>query len=433
MAKRKTPEQPEQLVQDERNANKHSKAGRKMVAESLRRYGAGRSVLVDKNNNIIAGNLTAETWDGKVRIVETDGKELIAVRRNKYHLALVDEAAQESLQWDYEEIAKLQDELGIDIDFLDFDSRYLKGYDDHFYPRALPQVHTTIKQGDVIDIGNHRLVCGDSTDESTYKKLLGDKEAQLLITDPPYNVDVAQTGHGRKILNDKQSDEEFLRFLKTFLQRAATRMAQGAPFYIFHADLEGLAFRKAVDETDTLYFSQCLVWVKTPPTFGRNDYQWKHEPALYGWKHDPILYGWRKGAAHYFTEQRNNTTVFEVPKTQRSDEHPTMKPVELVAPMINNSTRVGAIVLDTFLGSGTTMVACEQLRRRCYAIELSPEYCQVTIDRMRALQPNIEVKINGTISAQSNEQKANTKAGAGTKKAKAPAANRNKVHEHQPA
>lgn len=232
------------------------------------------------------------------------------------------------------------------------------------------------KRGDVWQLGNHRVMCGDSTSEEDVAKLRGGELADLLLTDPPYNVNhEGATKDKLKILNDKMGSNEFRTFLVDAFKTADSAMRAGAAFYIWHADSEGYNFRGACADIGWKV-RQCLIWNKNAMVLGRQDYQWKHEPCLYGWK---------EGAGHYFTEKRNLTTVIDENKPLRNGEHPTMKPVPLFARLIDNSSRTNDIVLDLFGGSGTSIIACEQTNRRCLTMELDPHYCDVIIARWEKL------------------------------------------------
>jgi site-specific DNA-methyltransferase (adenine-specific) len=245
------------------------------------------------------------------------------------------------------------------------------------------EVKTDIKLGDLFRIGNHRLLCGDATKPEDYLRLMGGELADLLVTDPPYNVDyVGKTKKKLKIDNDSMSDGDFYKFLFDFYTCSVACMKPGGVFYIWHADSEGHNFRKAMHDCG-VKVRQCLVWVKNSLVMGRQDYHWKHEPCLYGWK---------EGAAHNWQSDRKQTTVLEFDRPSRNAEHPTMKPVPLIGYQINNSSEPGNIVLDPFGGSGTTMVACHQINREARIMEISPEYCQVIIDRIKALDSTIEIE-----------------------------------------
>ncbi len=290
-------------------------------------------------------------------------------------------------------------------------------------------IETDIVLGDLFEIGSHKLICGDSTKPETWQRLFGDKKADLVVTDPPYNVNYGDKakmlekydkGHRNtsKILNDNMNDAQFLQFLTDALTRMCDYSKKGAAIYVFHADTEGYNFRTAF-KLAGYQLKQCLIWVKNSMVMGRQDYQWKHEPCLYGWK---------EGAAHYFIDDRTNTTVIEskidykklkkeellklveeimsdktpstvihCDKPTRNDLHPTMKPILLLAPLIRNSSKPGQIVADGFLGSGSTMVTSHQLKRRCFGQELDPKYCEVILQRMKKLDPEIVIKKNGIL------------------------------------
>ena len=324
-----------------------------------------------------------------------------------------------SAGFDIEELAN----WGIDIPNIDLGiPDETEAEEDNFeIPEEIEEVRTDLKTGDVIEFkkGNltHRLLCGDSTKTEDLKILMDGRLADLVITDPPYNV--AYTGGTKEaltIMNDSMSDANFRKFLADAFTRMNDSMKRGAAFYIYHADSEGFNFRAAAKDTGWK-IRQCLVWVKNQIVMGRQDYQWKHEP---------ILYGWKDGAAHFFVDDRTNSTVIEdkidirkmtkpemiklleeiysdktstsvihEDKPQRNAEHPTMKPIRLLARQVKNSSKVGQLILDSFLGSGSTMVAAHQLSRNCYGLEMDNRYCQVIIDRMMALDPEIDLFING--------------------------------------
>lgn len=271
------------------------------------------------------------------------------------------------------------------------------------------------KPGEIWQLGEHRLLCGDSTDREALRKLMAGEEADLLVTDPPYNVNYE--GKAGKIANDNQEDGAFRKFLRDAFEAALSVMKPGAAFYIWHADLEGYNFRGAIKEAGA-QIRQCLVWNKNALVLGHQDYQWKHEPCLYGWK---------EGGNRYFTDSRKETTVFEdarpdfskmkkeemralledifsekisttvinEDKPLANDLHPTMKPVKLMARLIRNSSREGERILDTFGGSGSTLIACEQLKRRCYICELDPHFCDVIIERWETFTGGKAVRLDG--------------------------------------
>ena len=247
-------------------------------------------------------------------------------------------------------------------------------------------IETDIVLGDLFEIGEHRLMCGDSTQTDTFKALFVEQLADLVVTDPPYNVAYeGKTKNKLTIDNDKQTDGDFYQFLYDFYTALGSYTKAGGAWYVWHADSEGYNFRKAMVESG-IKIRQCLVWVKNSMVMGRQDYQWKHEPCLYGWK---------DGASHGWYSDRKQTTVLEFDRPQRNAEHPTMKPIPLFAYQIGNSSKQGDIVADGFGGSGTTMVACHQMNRKAYLVEYDPKYCQVIIDRMRKLDPALIIKKNG--------------------------------------
>ena len=251
----------------------------------------------------------------------------------------------------------------------------------------IPDVaETDIVLGDLFEIGEHRLLCGDSTQTDTFEKLFAGQLADLVVTDPPYNVAYeGKTNKKLTINNDKQSDGDFYQFLYDFYTALGAYTKAGGAWYVWHADSEGANFRKAMSDAGIMV-KQCLIWVKQTMVMGRQDYQWKHEPCLYGWK---------EGAAHGWYSDRKQTTILNFDRPQRNAEHPTMKPIPLFAYLIGNSSKQGDIVADGFGCSGTTMVACHQMQRKAYLVEFDPKYCQVIIDRMRKLDPTIPIKKNG--------------------------------------
>ena len=240
--------------------------------------------------------------------------------------------------------------------------------------------------GDIYQLGMHRLMCGDATKAEDLKLLMDGAAADLLITDPPYNVDYeGKTSDKLKIENDNMSDKDFRAFLFKAFECAKDSIKDGASFYIWHADSEGYNFRGACVDAG-LTVRQCLIWKKNGMVLGRQDYQWQHEPCLYGWK---------SGAAHKWYSDRKQTTILEFDKPLRSEAHPTMKPVKMFAYLMQNSSPLDGIVLDTFAGSGTTVIAGEQLKRQVYAMEILPKYCDVIIDRWEELTGEKAVKIRG--------------------------------------
>ena len=290
-------------------------------------------------------------------------------------------------EWDWETIANEWDaeqltEWGLDIP--DFNDKVLEAEEDDY---DMPDtIETDIVLGDLFEIGQHRLLCGSSTEADTWAKLMGEHSADIVVTDPPYNVDyTGKTKDALKIENDKKEDGDFYQFLYDFYTALGSYTKAGGAWYVWHADSEGANFRRAMSDAGIMV-KQCLIWVKNSMVMGRQDYHWQHEPCLYGWK---------EGAAHGWYSDRKQTTVLNFDRPTRNAEHPTMKPIPLIAYQLGNSSKQGDIVADGFLGSGTTMVAAHQLNRKCYGMELDPKYCQVIVDRMLKLDPSLEIKKNG--------------------------------------
>ena len=241
--------------------------------------------------------------------------------------------------------------------------------DDDFDVGAELEKPTFSKAGDIWTLGRHRLVCGDSTDPNTYDLLMNGTKANLVITDPPYNVNYE--GSAGKIKNDNMADEAFYAFLLDAYTQMHSAMADDASIYVFHADTEGLNFRKAFADAG-FYLSGCCIWKKQSLVLGRSPYQWQHEPCLYGWK---------KNGKHQWYTGRKETTIWEFDKPKKNGDHPTMKPIPLLAYPIMNSTMSNAVVLDPFGGSGSTLIACEQTDRICYTVELDEKFCDVIVKR----------------------------------------------------
>lgn len=240
---------------------------------------------------------------------------------------------------------------------------------------------TLSRHGDIWQLGKHRVICGDSTKAETYKQLLDDRKANLVVTDPPYNVDVEETAG--KILNDNMSDGDFYQFLLSMFTQVENHMEDDASIYIFHADTEGLNFRKAFKDAG-FYLSGCCIWKKNSLVLGRSPYQWQHEPCLYGWK--------KKGKHQWFSD-RKQTTIWEYDRPKSSKDHPTMKPIQLMAYPIQNSSMRGTIVLDPFLGSGSTLIAADQTGRVCYGIELDEKFVDVIVKRYIEVTGDTEVTV----------------------------------------
>ena len=320
-------------------------------------------------------------------------------------------------EWDWDDLANNWDaqeltDWGLDIPIFEEEKILEAVEDDYEIPN---EIKTDIVLGDIFEIGEHKLLCGSSTQTDTWAKIFNNELADMVMTDPPYNVNY-EGGTGLKIMNDEMSNDSFYQFLYDFYTALGSYTKAGGGWYVWHADSEGANFRQAFKNSGLL-LKQCLIWVKNALVMGRQDYHWKHEPCIYGWK---------EGAAHYFTDDRTKTTVIEdvvdfkklskkqlldlikevtsdkqkttiihCDKPTKNDVHPTMKPIKLLAPLIENSSKPGELVADGFLGSGSTMVASHQLKRKCYGMELDPKYCQVIIDRMKKLDPSLTIKKNG--------------------------------------
>jgi site-specific DNA-methyltransferase (adenine-specific) len=386
------------LKSDHKNARRRTDRSSDLIKESLQRYGAARSIVIDEDNRILAGNGTIDGAKAagikNVRIIETDGDEIIAVKRTglseeqKVGLALADNRTADLSEWDQEMLHQLSEEHDIspwfDQDDLNeiLNVTELDPEEGNTDPDDVPEApeDPTTKPGDLWILGNHRLLCGDSTNPQHLERLMNGERADLWITDPPYNVDY-EGGTGLKIQNDSMSDSDFRQFLRDAYSAANLVMLPGAAFYIWHADLEGYNFRGAAHDIDWIV-RQCLIWVKSSLVMGRQDYHWKHEPCLYGWTN---------GAAHTWNTDRKQTTVLEFDKPSRNGQHPTMKPVELFQYQINNSTKPNALVLDSFGGSGTTAIACERIHRHARLMELDPAYCDVIVKRWEDFTGNTAI------------------------------------------
>jgi DNA modification methylase len=290
-------------------------------------------------------------------------------------------------EWDWNDLANNWDsEQLIDwgLDIPGFDAEVIEAEEDDF---AVPDggIETDIVLGDLFEIGEHRLLCGDSTDSDQVAKLMNGQKADMVFTDPPYNV--AYEGGSKKrdaIANDKIND--FYKFLYDVYTNCFLFMNDGSPIYVAHSELERANFILAFVDAGFKY-SSIIVWVKNNSTFSMNkDYKWKHEP---------IIYGWKQGKERVWQGDNKQDTVWNIDRPSRSEEHPTMKPIELCEKAIKNSSIENSLIFEPFTGSGSTMVAAHQLKRKCYGTELDPKYCQVIVDRMRKLDPTLVIKKNG--------------------------------------
>jgi site-specific DNA-methyltransferase (adenine-specific) len=290
-------------------------------------------------------------------------------------------------EWDWDQLAnewdvELLDKWGLDVP--NFDTEVLEAEEDDF-DTTPPEEPITVL-GDLYEIGEHRLLCGDSTQSDTFEKLMEGEFADMVVTDPPYNVAYeGKTKDALTIDNDNMGNDDFYKFLYDFYSALTTAVKKGGAIYVWHASSEIINFGKAMVDAGWL-LKQQLIWVKNSMVMGRQDYQWKHEPCLYGWL---------KGDSHKWYSDRKQTTVINFDRPNRNAEHPTMKPIGLFGYQIENSSKVNDIVIDAFGGSGTTMIACHQLKRKARVIEFDPKYCDVIVNRMIALDPSIEIKLNG--------------------------------------
>lgn len=353
------------------------------VAASLREFGFRQPVVVDADGAIIVGHTRWKATQklGLETIPVHVATNLSAEQIRAYRIA--DNATNEISTWDKVllpiELEALK-ACDYDLDLLGFEPDELARWmgdeaadglcDADEIPEA--PVEAVTQPGDLWLLGEHRLICGDATKAEDVSRLMDGEQADLWLTDPPYNVGyVGKTEDALTIENDSMEDGQFREFLNSAFSNAFTSMKPGASFYIWHADSEGFNFRGAIRDCGE-QVRQCLIWNKNSMVLGRQDYNWKHEPCLYGWK---------KGATHHWYADRCQTTVLDFNRPSRSEIHPTMKSVDLFAYLIRNSAPPSGLVLDTFLGSGTTIIAAQQLGRRCFGMELSPIYADRIVDR----------------------------------------------------
>jgi site-specific DNA-methyltransferase (adenine-specific) len=399
------------LTPDDKNYNKGTQFGNSLIEKSLRKFGAGRSILLDKNNRIIAGNKTIENAYtiglDDVLIVETTGNQIVAVKRMDIdldskigrELALADNAAAKAnIEWDYDniqqdwEIAE-QEEWGIDNSAF---VKELEAEEDDF-DTTLPLEPITVL-GDLYEIGEHRLLCGDSTDSDAVAKLMNGKKADMVFTDPPYNIgfkgsmsnkivngkkapaDSANQRHD-EIKNDAMTEEQFYKFISDIIKEIKINCL-GAYYICFGSQTLNQLLQPLSDLG--IEYKSIIIWMKNQAIFSGKDFKSRYEPIVYGRFND------------FFNGARfNEEDIWEFARTQKNDLHPTMKPIPLIENALNYSSKEGMNILDLFLGSGSTMVASHQLKRKCYGMELDPKYCDVIVNRMIALDPDIEIKLNG--------------------------------------
>jgi site-specific DNA-methyltransferase (adenine-specific) len=376
----------ERLLPYIRNARTHSEEQIAQIAASIAEFGFTNPVLIDKDGGIIAGH-------GRVQAARKLGMSEVPCLRLSHltktqtqALVIADNRLALNAGWDAEmlkvEFAELK-ELGFDLELTGFDADEIAellapapnaGLTDPDEAPALPENPST-KPGDVWVMGKHRLLCGDSTSMDDLARLCQDQMVDMWLTDPPYNV-AYEGGTKEKltIKNDSMGDDQFRQFLRDAYTAADSVMKAGAVFYIWHADSEGYNFRGAAKDAGWTV-RQCLIWKKSSLVLGRQDYQWQHEPCLYGWK---------EGASHLWASDRKQTTILEFDKPSRNGEHPTMKPVALFEYQLLNNTKGGDMVLDSFGGSGTTLIAAEKNGRVARLMELDPKYCDVIVTRWQA-------------------------------------------------
>ena len=376
------------------NPRKKLKKGDKeyeKIKQSLLKFGYVDPIIVNEDLTVIGGHqrltvlkdLDYETAKCVIVNLPKEDEKALNIALNKI-----------TGQWDEALLA----DLLLDLQESDF-SLDLTGFEPPEIDDILSNVHdkelsedefdveeelkkpTVSRHGDIWQLGKHRVICGDSTKAETYKQLLDDRKANLVVTDPPYNVDVEETAG--KILNDNMSDGDFYQFLLSMFTQVENHMEDDASIYVFHADTEGLNFRKAFKDAG-FYLSGCCIWKKNSLVLGRSPYQWQHEPCLYGWK--------KKGKHQWFSD-RKQTTIWEYDRPKSSKDHPTMKPIQLMAYPIQNSSMRGTIVLDPFLGSGSTLIAADQTGRVCYGIELDEKFVDVIVKRYIEVTGDTEVTV----------------------------------------
>lgn len=362
------------------NARTHNAQQINKLRSSLREFGFINPVIIDRDFNVIAGHgrIMAAKEEGINEVPCVFVDYLTEAQKKAYILA--DNRMAMDAGWDEEllkvEIEALQAE-DFDLSLTGFDESELAGFfdtaddakEDDFDVDAELEKPPVTKSGDLWLLGNHRLLCGDSTKEESYTLLMNGKKANLVVTDPPYNVNYQ--GTAGKIKNDNLENDKFYQFLFDAFTCMEKAMADDASIYVFHADTEGLNFRKAFADAG-FYLSGTCIWKKQSLVLGRSPYQWQHEPCLFGWK---------KNGKHQWYSDRKQTTIWEFDKPKKNGDHPTMKPVPLIAYPIKNSSMSNCIVLDPFGGSGSTLIACEQTNRICHTIELDEKYCDVIVKR----------------------------------------------------
>lgn len=379
----------QKLVPYINNARTHSPEQIKKLRSSLQEFGFINPVIIDRDYGVITGHgrILAAKEEGIKEVPCVFADHLTEAQKKAYIIA--DNRMAMDAGWD-EELLRVEIEAlqGMDFDPLltGFDEKELaalfddgaEAKDDDFDVDEELEKPVFSKTGDVWTLGRHRLVCGDSTKAETYETLMQGKKANLVVTDPPYNVNYE--GSAGKIKNDNMAAEKFYQFLLDAFTNMEKVMAEDASIYVFHADTEGLNFRRAFTDAG-FYLSGCCIWKKPSLVLGRSPYQWQHEPVLYGWK---------KNGKHQWYSDRKQTTIWEFEKPRKNADHPTMKPIPLLAYPITNSSMSNTLILDPFGGSGSTLIACEQTDRSCCTIELDEKYCDVIVKRYVELKGSAE-------------------------------------------
>ena len=367
------------------NARTHSQEQVNKLRGSLREFGFINPVIIDSDFNVIAGHgrLMAAKEEGIEEVPCVLVDYLTEAQKKAYILA--DNRYAQDAGWD-EEMLKLEIEalegMDFDVSLTGFDDQEIADLfaddestgaeDDDFDLSDALEKAAFVERGDVWQVGRHRLMCGDATSAEDVATLMDGKKANLIITDPPYNV-AFESSDGLSIKNDKMENDKFYEFLLAAFKNMAEHLEKGGSAYVFHADTEGLNFRKAFMDAG-FHLSGCCIWVKNSLVLGRSDYQWQHEPVLYGFLQNGKHY-WSKSAG------RSQTTIWNFDKPKKNKNHPTSKPLDLLAYPIGNSSQENAIVIDTFGGSGSTLMTCEQTNRICYTMELDEKYASVILRR----------------------------------------------------
>ena len=371
------------LVPYANNARTHNKEQILKLRSSLREFGFVNPVIIDKEYNVLAGHGRIEAAKAenisKIPCVFVD--HMTEAQKKAYILA--DNRMALDAGWDDELLAVEMEELqnlGFDLGLTGFDESEIADLfdtnsgdevkDDDFDLTTALENAAFVQRGDIWTVGKHKLMCGDATSAEDVSALMGDTKANLILTDPPYGVSFKSAG-GLTIQNDSMKNEEFYSFLLSAFQCMTAHLEKGGAAYVFHADTEGLNFRRAFVDAG-FHLAGCCIWVKDSLVLGRSDYQWQHEP---------VLYGFMQNGKHKWYSDRKQTTIWNFDKPKRNANHPTSKPLDLLGYPIGNSTQENAVVIDTFGGSGSTLMACEQMNRICYMMELDKKYASVILRR----------------------------------------------------